>query len=270
MQRIAAIVLTFNEEAHIAECLESLKWCDETWVLDSFSTDRTVDICQEASAQVVTHEFEGFSAQRQWALDNLPLNSDWIFFVDADERVPAALAEEIKKRIENSLLDGYYVPRLQYFWGKLSRFGDFGRDRVLRIYRRGKAHFPIKEVHESAVIDGPTGFLNEPLIHLAREDMAELIAKLNHYSTLEALRMYRTRQELYSTDCQSYSKANMLKKSIFRHLPVKPLCRFFYDYFLCQGFRDGKLGFTLAFADALYVYMSYFKLWEMREREEIR
>jgi glycosyltransferase involved in cell wall biosynthesis len=264
VEKIAAIVLTLNEEKRVAECLDSLTWCDEVWVLDSCSTDRTLEICREHSVNIKEHKFEGFSAQRQWALDNLPLSSQWVFFVDADERVPPALANEIRASVGKLSFDGYYISRLQYFWGKVSRYGDFGRDRVLRIYRHKKTHFPLKEVHESAIVDGPLGFLKEPMIHIAREDMADLISKLNHYSTLEALRMYRTHQELYSTDSPSYSKANMIKKSVFRYLPFKPLSRFFYDYVICQGFRDGRLGFILAIADALYVYMSYFKLWELR------
>src|SRR5690242_8543318 len=100
MQRVAAIVLTYNEQKHVEECLASLDWCDEVWVVDSFSTDRTVEIAGMHTQGVVRHEFAGFSAQRQWALDSLPIDSEWVLFVDADERVTPMLAKEISCEIQ--------------------------------------------------------------------------------------------------------------------------------------------------------------------------
>lgn len=264
MQRVAAIVLTYNEAEHVGECLASLEWCNEIWVVDSISTDGTVDICRSYTSNILQHAFEGFSAQRQWALDNIPFESEWILFADADERIPKALADEITHAIQVAEHDAYFVPRRQYFWGELIRYGDFARDYVLRLHRRGKGSYPLKEVHESIEIDGMSGRLREPMEHVARDDMSDLIDKINRYSTLEALRMYRTGQELHSTASQSYSRVNMVLKGIFKYLPMKPLFKFCYEFIVCQGFRDGRLGFTLALSQALYVYLSYFKLWELR------
>lgn len=263
--KICAIVLTYNEEHHIVDCLESLTWCDEIWVVDSYSADRTVDVCRRFTGNIVSHEFENFSKQRQWALENLPILSDWILFVDADERITPELAREIPVKTQNSDFDGYYIPRKQYFWGTWLRFGECSPSYSLRLHRRGKGRYPLKEVHESLVVDGRIGFLKERMVHISRETMTELIDKLNKYSTRDAIRMYRTGQDLYTTEDQSYSSVNMALKYVFRLLPFKPLCKFFHDYVIRQGFRDGRLGFTWALAQGLYVFLCYFKLWEMRQ-----
>lgn len=265
MATVAAIVLTFNEEQHIADCLASLDWCDEIWIVDSFSTDDTIRTCRRYTDRIAEHSFEGFSAQRQWALDNLPIESDWVLFIDADERVTSELAEEIARETERSDFDGYYIPRKQYFWGKWLRFGECSPSYSLRLHRRGTGHYPLKEVHEALKVDGPVGFMSGRLIHISRETMTEMIDKLNKYSTRDAIRMYRTGQELYTTDEESYSRINMALKGIFRKLPCKPLCKFLYDFVILQGFRDGRLGFTWAFAQGLYVFLCYFKLWEMKQ-----
>lgn len=265
---IAAVVLTFNEEQYIGQCLRSLRWVDELWVVDSFSNDSTPDICKSFGCGFQQHRFESFAGQRQWAVDTLPIGSDWIFFVDADEVVTPYLAEEIREKIEDASTDGYYVPLRQFFWGKEVRYGEYSHTFVLRIHRVGKGKFNDKEVHELIQVDGKVLRLKQPMLHYARRNISEHIIKIDKYSTLEAQRMFRTGQDLYSTASKSFSARNMLLKRIFRLLPCKALCKFIYEYIICRGFMDGRTGFAIAIAQSLYVYLSYFKLWEMKSSTE--
>lgn len=265
MVGVSAIVLTLNEEKHIRACLESLRWCDETWVVDSGSADRTVDICREFTENIVYHDFQSFSAQRQWAL-TLPIRNDWVLFVDSDERIPPALAEEIRDHLAEAgqSVVGYYIPHKQYFWGKCLTHGECWPCYGLKLFRKDKVRWSGREVHENTSVDGPAGFLQNPVLHIAFENISEIVDKLNRYSSLEAIRMYRTGQQLYSTRSPSYSYLNNLLKLLFGLLPCKPFLKFAHDYFVRRGFLDGREGFAWAVMQGFYVWLSYFKLWEMR------
>ncbi len=275
---ISAIVLAYNEELHIRECLESLLWCDEIWVVDSFSTDETLAICREYTSNIVQHAFENFAAQRNWALDSLPLSGDWIFFVDSDQRVTPVLREEIRRRLEEEQgqYDGYFLPKLQYFWGKPLRFGGAYPAYEIALFRKGKGRcVESKIVHELLELEGRPGFLKNPIKAIARESIFEHIERGNWYSSLEALRMLRTGQELYTTESESYARIYQLLKAVFKHLPFKPVAYFLYVYLIRQGFRDGYRGLLFAVTEAFYVFTSYAKLWELknglvREEELVR
>jgi len=267
--RIAAIVLTYNEETHIRECLESLTWCDELWIVDSYSTDATLHICREYTDKIVQHEFKDFAAQRNWALDNLPISSEWVFFLDADERCPRELAEEIKERIshDEGKFAGYYVSGLQYFWGKACTFGDTWPNYKISVFQKDLGRWPEgKIVHESLQLSGRVGFLRHHRIVIAKESLWEYIDRINWYSNLEAVRMYMTGQELYTTKSPSYTWKNQIKKLIFKFVPLhlKPVAKFLYSFFIQQGFRDGRRGFIIAIVESFYVFASYTKLWELQ------
>jgi len=262
---VAAIVLTYNEEKRVRECLESLSWCDEIWVVDSFSADRTVDISQEYTTHVVQNKFENFAIQRNWALDNLPFGTEWLMFVDADERVPSELRNEILHRIQkNEDVVAYYVPRKQIFWGRWARHGDWWPAYRPVLFRRGKGRFQNKEVHERIEIDGPIGTIHNPIVSEYWNSAEKMLAVLNYCTSAEALRMYRTREDLYSESSPSFSPVRQCLKTIFAMLPFKPLTVFVWKYFVKQGFRDGRIGFVLALEEAFYVFFAYFKLWELK------
>lgn len=265
---VAAIVLTFNEEKYIRDCLESLTWCNKIWVVDSCSTDRTLEIAKEYTSNIVQRPFEGFAKQRNWALDNLTTSGEWILVLDADERVPQGLRDEIcdKLRAGDEHLVGYFVGLDQFYWGKHLRFGGASGAYCFRLYRKGAGRYPEDRlVHESFVVRGKAGCLQEKLKHLCIENIVEYIDKVNWYSSLEAQRMFATGKELYTTAHGSYTWKNQVLKFIFRYLPFKPLFEFLYHYFLLQGFRDGYRGFLYAAMRSFYVFASYAKLWELKK-----
>lgn len=263
---VSAIVLTFNEERHIRDCLESVGWCDEIWIVDSGSQDRTLAICREYTEKIATHALEDFTAQRNWALDHLPLANEWVLFVDADHRVPPALRDEILTRLQTDgeQVAGYYIPRRQYFWGKPLRFGGtIGYD--IWLFRRTAGRFQEgRIVHECVVLDGKAGFLRQPIVGIAKESLFEYIDRINWYSSLEALRMLRTGQELYTPASVSYSRTNQILKAAFKYLPFKPLVNFLFLFVIQQGFRDGYRGFLVAAMQSFYVFAAYAKCWELR------
>ena len=263
---VSVIVLTLNEERHIRACLESLAWCNDIWVLDSFSNDATLKICEELTPNIQQRVFANYSDPRNWGLQHLPLKYEWGFFVDADERVTPELRDEILSLVAdtNRTVNGYYIPRKQYYWGKWLRHGECWPGYVMRLFKRRKGRFTNREVHEAARIEGQVEFAKHHLIHISVESMTEFLEKFNHFTTLDAQRMFRTGQELYAPESHSYSAMRDLYKRILRYLPCKPLLKFMWDYVAKQGFRDGHIGFVWAFWQGVYVFVAYFKLWELR------
>ncbi|HKZ94901.1 MAG TPA: glycosyltransferase family 2 protein [Candidatus Bathyarchaeia archaeon] len=266
MAGIAAIVLTYNEECHIRDCLESLTWCDEVWIVDSGSTDNTLDICMRYTQNIVKHPFISFFESRNWALNNLPICAEWVLFVDSDERITPELQKEIIRTISTQRLaaDGYYIPMKQYFWGQWLKHGEAWPNYVLRLFRKRKAYYSNHhEVHEYVKLWGKVGFLRSPFIHISRSSMSETLAKLNFYTTLDAIRMYRTGEGLYPAKFDDSMRKRILK-GLFNSMPFKPQIKFVWDYVILQGFRDGYIGLIWARIQALYVSTAYIKLWELR------
>ena len=263
---VSVIVLTYNEEKRIRETLESLTWCDDVWIVDSYSTDRTLDICREYTDHIVQHPFENFAIQRNWALENLPLASDWVLFVDAAETVSPELREEIVARVgkENGIV-GYYVPRKQILWGKWLRHGGLWPNYRLILFRRDRGRFLDREVHEWAVVDGPVGYMKHPVTNIFYESAEKMVRVLNYCTTAEALRMYRTGEELFTPAYRSYTWKNQVLKAIFGWLPFKPLFTFLLHYVVRLGFLDGRRGLVWAVTQAYYVFLAYFKLWELKQ-----
>ncbi len=265
---ISAIILTYNEERHIRECLESVTWCDEIWVVDSFSTDRTLEISREYTDSIVQHPFEDFAKQRNWALDNLPLTGEWVLFVDADESVPEGLAQEIQQRLgaDKGRYAGYYIAGEQYFWREPLHFGTAAPDYHLKLFRRDAGRYSEEKiVHESLRLDGEIGFMKHPRRVIAKENLREYIDRVNWYSNLEAIRMFTAGEEIFSPRHPSYTWVNQFLKHIFRYLPLKPVAMFIFVYVLRQGFRDGYRGLLYAVMESFYVFASYAKLWEIRK-----
>lgn len=264
-RKLSVIVLTFNEEKYIKDCMESLKWCKDLLVVDSGSTDATPEICRRYTDKVVHHPFKNYSTQREWAVSQVT-ESDWILFVDSDERVTPELAQETQDRLNDPKEDvvGYYIPHKQYFWGKWLRHGECWPCYGMKLFRKDKVRWSGREVHENTSVDGPAGFMKNPLIHIAFENITEIVEKLNRYSTLDARRMYRTGQELYAVESRSYSRLNTFLKRIFAWLPCKSVSKFFFDYIIKRGFLDGKEGFAWAVMQGFYVWLCYFKLWELK------
>lgn len=234
---LTAIILTYNEEAHIAACLESLRWADRSIVFDSFSQDRTTVLARAAGAEVIQSRFENYAQQRNAAL--AAVTAEWVFFVDADERCTPALAAEIGRVMAERPEAGWYTPRHNYIFGRLTRGAGWYPDYQLRLFRHGRVHYE-RPVHEVAVVDGAVGYLSQPLIHYNYRDRAQFHAKQRAYATHAAaeLRQAGIRPKFYTPFTQ-------------------PVRHFWWRYITLQGYRDGMHGLRLCLYLAYYEWVKY-------------
>ena len=268
---VSVIVPTLDEERSIAACLESLDWADEVVVFDSLSTDRTVEIARAMGAVIVERAFDNFSAHKNWALDNLDLRHDWVLFVDADERATPGLAAEIRATIARpDALNGYHVAREYRLWGK--RMRSMYPDWNLRLVRRGKGRYEDRIVHEHMVVEGPAGYLEHPLIHRDDKGIERWLDRHNHYSSMEAVEVWRMRRARRRGDALAARLAahgperqRRLKHFAYRHLPFRPLWRFLYLYVVKGGVLDGRKGFRYCVLKMFYEYQISLKLDELED-----
>ncbi len=245
---LSAIVLTQNEERNIVDCLRSLSWADEVLVLDSGSEDATVDLAQEMGARVETRPFDNFPCQRNAALELA--GGEWLFFVDADERATEELAGEVRKAIAEEEADGFWVPRRNYIFGRWIRYAGWYPDYQLRLFRRHKGRYDeSREVHELVMLDGPQGYLENPLIHYNYEDIGQFIERQNRYTEMEAAYLFR-----------GGARAKM------RNFVLQPCREFRRRYITLQGYRDGRHGLLLSLLMAYYEGVKYLKLWRLQRR----
>ncbi len=249
---LSAIVLTLNEEKHLPGCLASLGWADEIVVFDSFSADRTAEIARQYHARFLQHPFANYAAQRNAALE--AVTADWVFFVDADERTPPALAAEVRAAIQTPGPVGWWTPRHNYLFGRLTLHAGWYPDYQLRLLRRGYARFdPERHVHELARLDGGEGFLQNPLIHLNYETVAEFIEKQYAYARYDA--------GILATQGQ---------RAKLQHFVLQPPRQFYWRYITLGGWRDGWHGLRLSGLMAYFQLVVYRYLKEINEKPEMR
>jgi glycosyltransferase involved in cell wall biosynthesis len=242
-QRLSVIVITRNESARLRACLESVAFADECVVVDSGSTDDTVQIAQSYGAKVTqTADWPGFGPQKNRALDLA--TGDWIFSIDADERVTPALQAAILSAIESGTCDGYTVGRRSSYCGQYMNHSGWYPDRVLRLARRAKARFTDALVHEALQVRGPVGQLEGELLHESYADLESVLEKANRYSSAGAQVLLRKGVK------GSFGKA--LGHGAWAFLRT---------YLLKRGFLDGRLGLALAISNAEETYYRYLKLW---------
>ncbi len=261
---LAVIILTYDEEANIAQALASVTgWADQVFVLDSFSSDRTPEIARRFDCQIATNKFENFSKQRNYALDHLQIDCEWVFFLDADEWLPDALKKEISALIATSPPEnGFFVNRRLIWMGKWIRRGYYPTW-ILRLFRRGRGRCEDRTVNEHLIVDGPTGRLRNDLMHEDRKGVSEWIAKHNGYTTLEALELLNIRvaRECGEMDARLFGTQAEVKRwlryRVWNRLPplVRPLFYFFYRFVLTCGFLDGRKAFAYHFLQALWYPM---------------
>ncbi|MGB3644013.1 MAG: glycosyltransferase family 2 protein [Mesorhizobium sp.] len=244
---LSVILITRNEEANIGPCLESVAFADEIIVVDSGSTDSTVEIAQEHGARTVTTaDWPGFGAQKQRALDLA--TCDWVLSIDADERVTPELGAAIRKAIAgSSSFDAYEFSRRNWYCGRFLDHSGASPDYVVRLFRRGTARFSDHLVHERIMPTGKVGRLDGKLLHYSFLDFSEVIGKIDAYSTASA------KQALAAGKTASVGKA-------IRHA----LWMFFRVYFLKLGFLDGAQGLAKSISAAHGTYYRYLKIWFAR------
>lgn len=239
---VTAIVLTKNEEKNIAKCLAGLRFCNEVIVVDEYSTDRTVEIARRYGARVFErHLNNDFASQRNFGLGKA--KGDWVFFVDADERVTEALASEIKNEIVGTPAIGFYIKRRDFVWGRELRHGESGTVKLLRLAKK-KAGVWKREVHEGWDIRGKTKTLENPLTHHPHQTLREFLQDVDRYSTLHAKALH-----------EEGVKSNLAKIIIW------PVGKFKYNWIFKLGFLDGASGFVVAAMMSLHSFLAWSKLW---------
>jgi len=241
--KITAIVLTKNEEKNIKDCLESIKWTDELIVVDDYSRDKTLEIVKKYNSKIYQRKIEDdFSKQRNFAIEKA--TTRWILFVDADERIPEELKNEIIGIINfNNNFDAYKIKRIDNMWGKKIRHGEQGSTKIIRLFKKehGKS---IGKVHEIIKIKGKVGKLNNYIIHYPHPTVNEFLREINKYSTIRAMELYDKK-----------IKANFL--SIIFYTTGK----FIKNYFFMLGILDGIRGLILAILMSFHSFLSRGKLW---------
>ncbi len=279
---VSVIIPVRNEAANLPRCLEALRDIGEVFVVDSQSTDSTVEIARSYNAQVVQFHYQGgWPKKRQWAMDNLRLTHDWILLLDADEVLTPELKHEIRSAIANPALDGYYIGLSIYFLGRVLRHGD-ARFWKLSLFRRGKGRYECRlknqdvsmadmEIHEHVRVDGPTARLQNPLIHHNLESLSHYIRKHDEYSNWEARVLAQAEQtanqivpSLFGTQAQ---RRRWLKKNIFA-VPGSPVLIFLYRYLFRLGFLDGVPGLIYCSFQAVQMFHTKAKIYELKSKKD--
>jgi glycosyltransferase involved in cell wall biosynthesis len=260
--RIEVMIPTFNEASHISEAVKNALQIGPVLVLDSFSTDGTQQLAREAGATVIEHPFENYSRQKNWGLDNLPFQGDWVFILDADERITPPLREELLRVVRTpGSAAGYYVNRVVIFMGRQIRHGGLFPSWNLRFFKRGACRYEDRSVHEHMLCNGPTDYLKHLMLHIRRESISQYIAKHIRYADMESGEWlkYTLGRGGGASPGRLFSKSlryrQWIKREIWPRLPFKPLIRFVYMYFAKLGFLDGRAGWHLACLMASYEYM---------------
>lgn len=268
---VSAIVFVLNEEENLPYCLDSLTWCDDVHVVDSFSTDSTLAICRDRGVRVAQREFDGFGGQRNWALESLPLKYDWVLILDADERVPPRLAHELGDLAASAPagIGAFRVRRRFHLWGKWLRYSSLYPTWVVRFVHKERIRYINRGHAETQEVDGAIGELDGYLIDENRKSLREWFARQNHYSDAEA------RFELESENAEgsllSILNSDPLRrraglKRIACRLPFRGTLYFLYCYVLRLGFLDGRDGYAFCRMKAIYQTMIDIKKYDARRK----
>jgi len=242
--RVSAIVTTLNEEQHIAECIESLLWCDEILLVDSFSTDRTPEIAQRYD-KVRFHQrtYFGSAAQKNWAMDQV--GNEWILIFDADERCTPALQKEIQDLlVSGPSHDAYTIKRRVYFMNRVIRFSGWQHDRVVRLVRRGTARYPNRRVHADMITRGPAPVLRSSMTHYMTDSFDEYARRIEKYSFWGA--------------AQNWKEG---RKAGFSEIFGRSLWRFLRTYIFQLGILDGMHGLVFCMLQAYGTFLKWSLLW---------
>jgi glycosyltransferase involved in cell wall biosynthesis len=249
---ITAYTLTYNEARQLRAVLESIKWADQIIVVDSFSTDGTVEIANEYGAQVISEKFCGFGKLRNFALD--AARHDWIFSVDSDERCTPGFQRELFETLQTPECAAYYVPRRNQFLGRSIRYSGWYPDyRQPQVFDRRRFRYCEDLVHEKWTCDGSIGYFKNPILQFPFPDIATVMRKMDRYTSLMAERHFHEG-----------------RRAKLRHLALNPPAGFLKKFLLQQGFRDGTHGFMISAIYGYYTFLKYSKLWEMEMKAKTK
>lgn len=256
---ITAVILAKNEAAGIDRCLRALTWCDEVVVVDDNSTDATAELAERLGARVVTHQFESFARQRNWALEHAGIRNDWVLMLDVDEVVTVDLKQEIERLVPTAGTGvvGFKMCRKTMFLGKWLRYSDGFPVWIVRLVRRG--HFQFEDSGHGEVpvpkVNGQLGTLAVPFLHYPFDKgLGHWIERHNRYSAREAEQELREAggaawSWLWSSD---RAQRRLALRAISRRLPCRAVCRFVYQFIFKGGFLDGQAGLTFSWLMSVY------------------
>lgn len=246
--RLSACIVCFNEEKNIADCIQSVSFADEIIVVDSVSSDRTVEIAKQFTDNVSRQAWLGNIKQKNLALSKA--HGEWLLLLDADERITGELKAKIIDAISSpGAADGYRFPRKNYFIGKWMRYGGWYPDHVIRLFRSGKAQMGGVDPHDKAVVDGNVETIDIPILHYTYTSFQQYVSKQFQWSAASARELYKKNPE----------------KSVLPYLVIKPVTKFLETYFLKRGFLDGFHGFLAACGASFFAFTKYVCLWELQK-----
>jgi len=252
--KISVTIIGHNEEDHLRELLPELQWASEIVYVDCESNDQSLAVAKDNGCKVFSRpNNHNLNINKSYSIENA--SGEWLLYLDPDERLPANLVEEIKYVLKDAKYSAFSINRRNHFFGRWLRYGSQYPDTQLRLFRKGKASFPNKHVHEKLVVEGEIGKLKNDILHFPYQDISQFLRKFNFYTGVEA----------------SYLKDAGLEINILNTLVytvVKPLSRFIRRYIFKGGFRDGLPGLFCSLFDALNYIVRYFKLWEMNQNKK--
>ncbi|MBI4552407.1 MAG: glycosyltransferase family 2 protein [Candidatus Latescibacteria bacterium] len=246
MSRLSIVVITYNEEHKLRRCLDPVRWADEIIVVDSYSTDRTVDIAREYTERVYQNPWAGFAAQRTFGMERA--TGDWVLFLDADEYV----TDELNARLRSILTDGtpddgFKIHRVEHFLGYPIRYGTFNPSYQPRLLRRGKGYWT-GGAHAHFEVDGTMGIIEEDLYHDSHNTIAEFITRINAYTTIDAQERFERGQRV--------GRARVV---------LSPIGMWWKCLIVKQGYRDGFPGFLLSIGMGIYSFLRLVKVWQLNQ-----
>jgi glycosyltransferase involved in cell wall biosynthesis len=251
MTFLSAVVLAKNEEDNIKDCIQTLGFCDEVVVIDDFSTDKTVEVAKVLGAKVFQRRLDGdFARQRNFGLSKA--GGKWVLFIDADERIPEALAREILNKINDPLLpsDAYFIKRRDVLWGKALYHGEVGNVKLLRLAKKDAGVWA-RKVHEYWQVKAETSILKNTLTHYPHQSLKQLISEINFYSDLHAKANFDERK-----------KSNLVKILLY------PPLKFIKNYVFLLGFLDGTRGAILSFLMSFHSFLAWGDLWILQKNKK--
>lgn len=227
LPKITALITTFNEERNIGKCLESVKWADELLIVDSFSTDKTVEICEQFGAKVLQRKYKYAADQKNWAIPQA--KNPWIILLDADEVAETSMKEEVKQLLMGDMkYTAYWIRRKNYFLGKRVRFCGWQNDRVIRFFKRDLHKYANKMVHEEIEQKSEIGKMKSIFFHHTAVDIGFYTKKIERYANYSAQEIFKNKNRVNAF-----------------HLYVKPAHKFIVSYIIRGGFLDGKTGWII-------------------------
>jgi glycosyltransferase involved in cell wall biosynthesis len=248
---VSVVVTTFNEEVNIRDCLQSVLWADEILVVDSYSTDRTLEYARQFPVKILQREYFGSAAQKNWSIGKV--EHEWVLILDADERVTPRLAEEIQKLLEDGPRhSGYYIRRENIMLGRVIRHSGWSTDKVIRLFHRDEGRYPNRRVHADLDIEGPVPTLKNVLVHHTYRDFKQYFDKLLNYSEWGAAQGFREG-----------------RRAGFLEIAGRPIWRFFRSYVVQLGFLDGLHGLAVCGLQTVGVFLKYLRLWEFTVRSKL-